>query len=204
MKYRAARDPADALERFVFVDGKGEARELYERECEYLATEFDPTDGDRPYIKERYESRTPDGHSMHGFLERRYLPRKAKVEPRPDPARFMRPRLGSSVRALFAVSVLPLLVTALVGSLAFIGGAFLASPFMRPGHRGLGIVLFVAAVFFSLPFYLILGPINVLLTADVFRFLRFFAITAGWLGALAGAAWVLWLHGDPSRILLFR
>ena len=39
---------------------------------------------------------------------------------------------------------------------------------------------------------------------DSLRFLRFFAATAAWLGVLAGAIWVLWLHGDPSRILLLR
>ena len=204
MKYAAASDGADAFARFVFVDPKGEPREVYEREAEWLATPFDPTDGDRPYIKTSYESLTPDGSSMHGFLERRLLPRKLHdrilrrdAARRPQPQRLRRmwilgPALGIALASLLA------------GYLALITTSFVAWQFMRPGYRGLGIVLFVAAMFFVTPFYFVVGPLNVVLTADRFRFLQLFCTTAAWLGFTAGAVWVLWLHGDPSRILLYR
>ena len=95
-------------------------------------------------------------------------------------------------------------VAILVGYLALIAGSVVALQFMRPGYRGLGIVLFFVAAFLGTLFYILAGPINVLLTADAWRILRFVAATAAWLGALGGAIWVLWLHGDPSRILLWR
>jgi hypothetical protein len=203
MKYQVARDPEDARERFVWVNDDGSLRELSRDECAYLATPFEGFDGGRPYIKERYRSLTPDGR-MRGFLELRHLPeelhhrvRRGGGAPPPTPPSFLDTRaVGHALGIVFAAI--------LAGYLALIVGAFLALPFMRPGYRGLGIVLFVVALFFSLPFYLIFGPINVLLTADSLRFVRFFATTAGWLGAIAGAIWVLWLRGDPSRILLFR
>ena len=64
-----APDPAD----FVWVEDDGSARELTPDETEYLGTEFLPGDGARPYIKWRYDTRTPDGR-LSGFLERRRLP----------------------------------------------------------------------------------------------------------------------------------
>ena len=203
MKYQVASDPADALDRFVWVNDDGSLRELSKDECAYLATPFEGPDGGRPYVKESYRSLTPDGR-MRGFLELRRLPRKlhhhvrrggGAPPPRPRPL-LSRRVVGHTLGAIFAAT--------LAGYLAFITGAFLALPFMRPGHRGLGIVLFVVAVFFSLPFYLLVGPINVLGTVDSLRFIRFFATTAAWLGAIAGATWVLWLHGDPSRLPLYR
>ena len=112
---------------------------------------------------------------------------------RPAPSRRVVARaLGAIAAATFA------------GYVAFLAGALVALQFMRPGYRGLGIVLFVAAAFACTLVYILVGPINVLLTADSLRFLRFFAATAAWLGVLAGSIWVLWLHVDPSRILLFR
>ena len=203
MPLQAARDPDDAYGRFVWVDDDGGTRELTPDECRYLATPFDGFDSGRPYVKERYRSLTPDGR-MRGFLELRQLPselhhrvRRGGVAPPVRPPSFLTTRvvghaLGAIVAAAFA------------GYLAFVAGAFGALQFMAPGYRGLGIVLFFVAAFACTLVYMLVGPINVLLTADSLRFLRFFAATAAWLGALAGAAWVLWLHGDPSRILLFH
>ena len=202
MPLQAARDPDDARERFVWVDDDGGARELTPDECRYLATPFDGFDGARPYIKERYRSLTPD-RRMRGFLERHHLPRELRhrvrrggVAPPARPSGLPGRRVGHALGTVAAA--------AFAGYLAFLTSAFVALQFMAPGYRGLGIVLFVVAAFACTLVYLLVGPINVLLTTDSLRFLRFVAATAAWLGALAGATWVLWLHGDPSRILIVR
>jgi len=203
IKYSIARDPADARERFVWVSDDGSARELSAEECVFLATPFEGADGGRPYVKESYCSLTPDGR-MLGFLELRRLPRERQHRVRRGgdappvvPMRFLTGRtLGYALGATFAA--------ALAAYVAVITSAIIALQFMRPGYRGLGIVLFFVAAFFGTLLYVLVGPVNVLLTADSLRFVRFVAATAAWLGALAGAIWVLWLHGDPSRILLFR
>lgn len=78
-KYSVIKDAADAS-RYVWVDDDGSARELSIDEAEYLATEFLPFDGGRPYIKDSYKTRTPDGR-LRGFLERRALPLGVTVRP---------------------------------------------------------------------------------------------------------------------------
>ena len=70
---QAAVDANEARARFVYVDDAGAARELTAEECTYLATPYHPADGARPYVKKRYDSRTPDGR-LRGFLERTDLP----------------------------------------------------------------------------------------------------------------------------------
>ena len=70
---QAARSPAEARERFVYVQDDGSARELTPDEGKYLSTAFDPADGARPYIKHRYDALTPDGRQC-GFLMRKQLP----------------------------------------------------------------------------------------------------------------------------------
>lgn len=112
----------------------------------------------------------------------------------------MRASSGWTTLAGLVTTVVP----GLVGYLAVLIGSVVALQFMRPGYRGVGMALLVAAAFASLPYYLIFGPIPLLLTADAWRLLRFLCVTALYIGVLGGAAWVLWLHGDPSRILLFR
>ena len=77
-----AEDPA----LYVFVEDDGSARELTPDEQDYLATEFIPGDGGRPYIKGYYRQRTPDGH-LRGFLARSDLPRRIVVRPAPPPER---------------------------------------------------------------------------------------------------------------------
>ena len=203
MRYQEARDPADAYERFVWVNDDGGTRELTPDECKYLATPFEAFDGGRPYIKEGYQSLAPDGR-MRGFLELRRLPRELHHRVRRNGVAPPVPPPGLLNRRVVGHALGTIIAAAFTGYLAFITGAFVALQFMRPGYRGLGIVLFVAAAFACTLVYILVGPINLLLTADSLRFLRFFAATAGWLGVLAGAIWVLWLHGDPSRILLLR
>jgi hypothetical protein len=63
---------------YVWVDDDGEARELDADERAYLSTTFHPADGARPYVKIRYESRTPDGR-LSGYLRRRQLPARVPV-----------------------------------------------------------------------------------------------------------------------------
>ena len=45
---------------FVYVENDGTVRELDNDEIEYLETEFEPSDGARPYIKSNYDQLTPD------------------------------------------------------------------------------------------------------------------------------------------------
>jgi hypothetical protein len=66
--------------RFVYVQDDGMARELTATELDYLNTEFHGADGDRPYIKYRYSSLTPD-RRLRGFLLRKKLPRQVDVKP---------------------------------------------------------------------------------------------------------------------------
>lgn len=65
---------------FVYVNQDGTARELSKDEQQYLAAEFHPTDGARPYVKASYTSRDGWG-SVSGFLLRSQLPRGVVVEP---------------------------------------------------------------------------------------------------------------------------
>jgi uncharacterized protein YndB with AHSA1/START domain len=69
IEVRAAADPDEARDRFVYMDDDGSTRELTPDESEYLATAFHPVDGNRPYIKASAASRTPDGR-LRGFLLR--------------------------------------------------------------------------------------------------------------------------------------
>ncbi len=77
---QAAADPADARARFVWIDEKGQARELTLDECEYLSTSFHPADGARPYIKNAHDQVAPNG-SLAGFLKREKLAGGTVVHP---------------------------------------------------------------------------------------------------------------------------
>ncbi len=59
---------------FVRIDASGAVHELTQDERDYLNTRFHGADGARPYIKDRYWERTPDG-KLHGFLLRKRVPR---------------------------------------------------------------------------------------------------------------------------------
>lgn len=78
--FRAAVDAEDARRRYVQIRDDGSAHELGPWDAAYLATDFHGGDGGRPYIKESYETRTPDGR-LRGFLERRQLPANVVVQP---------------------------------------------------------------------------------------------------------------------------
>ena len=73
VQLQLARTPAEAYAAFVHITDDGSVRELTRFEAEYLATAFDATDGARPYVKKRYDSRTPDGR-LQGFLPRSEVP----------------------------------------------------------------------------------------------------------------------------------
>lgn len=62
---------------YVYVKNDGSFRELHKEEKEYLEEKFYPADGDRPYIKSGYYSKTPDG-DLSGFLRRSKLPKDIK------------------------------------------------------------------------------------------------------------------------------
>lgn len=64
---------------FIYVEEDGSARELDDDEKVYLKTEFYGGDGNRPYIKLRYESLTPDGKIL-GYLPRRQLPKNIEIK----------------------------------------------------------------------------------------------------------------------------
>ncbi|HEX6910874.1 MAG TPA: hypothetical protein VF142_10785 [Longimicrobium sp.] len=81
------RRPADGGFEYVFVEDDGSARELASDEREYLQAEHHPADGGRPYVKDGYEARTPDGR-LGGYLRRVRLPRHVPIRPAPpEPAR---------------------------------------------------------------------------------------------------------------------
>jgi hypothetical protein len=81
VRSRSRRQQADGIP-YIYVTDQGTARELTLDEQQYLNTEFEPTDGARPYIKSWYDQRTPTG-SLRGFLLRRQLPPKIKIDPSP-------------------------------------------------------------------------------------------------------------------------
>ncbi|RNC88526.1 MAG: hypothetical protein ED555_12870 [Allomuricauda sp.] len=63
---------------FVYVENDGTVRELDEGEIEYLQTAFEPSDGERPYIKSEYDQLTPD-KKIRGFLHRSEVPKDIDI-----------------------------------------------------------------------------------------------------------------------------
>ena len=63
---------------FVYVENDGTVRELDKEEIDYLQTEFEPTDGARPYIKSNYDQLTPDKKIL-GFLHRSKVPKEMEI-----------------------------------------------------------------------------------------------------------------------------
>lgn len=63
---------------FVYVENDGTVRELDKNEIEYLQTEFEPTDGARPYVKNSYDQLTPDKKIL-GFLYRSKVPKEIEI-----------------------------------------------------------------------------------------------------------------------------
>jgi hypothetical protein len=67
---------------WVYVEDDGSVRELVAGEREYLETPFYGGDGNRPYVKWFYSTRTPDGR-LRGFLRRSRVPRRTAIAPAP-------------------------------------------------------------------------------------------------------------------------
>lgn len=63
---------------FVYVENDGTVRELDNDEIDYLQTEFEPSDGARPYIKSNYNQLTPDKKIL-GFLHRSKVPKDIEI-----------------------------------------------------------------------------------------------------------------------------
>ncbi|WP_077405344.1 hypothetical protein [Cellulophaga omnivescoria] len=63
---------------FVYVENDGTVRELDKEEIDYLQTEFEPSDGARPYIKSSYDQLTPDKKIL-GFLRRSEVPKEIEI-----------------------------------------------------------------------------------------------------------------------------
>jgi len=203
MQLKAATDAADARARFVYIDSGGEPRELTPRECEYLATSFDGADGGRPYIKSSYKSLTPDGISMHGFLERRHLPRQVRI-PSPDaPAIRLRRRQMFAKGVGYATSLGSILIACVLGYLGFLVGSLTQWVLLRYAPRPLAIGAFLLVTFFGSAFYFVVGVLRPIFRERP-RVFQFLAATTIWIGFLAGSVWVLWFHGEPSRILFTR
>ncbi|MBV8977821.1 MAG: hypothetical protein JO261_07400 [Alphaproteobacteria bacterium] len=72
------KDAGTYGDHFVSVEDDGSVRELTQEEKDYLNTHFLPGDGNRPYIKDRYNQRTPDG-KIGGFFLRRRVPRRVAI-----------------------------------------------------------------------------------------------------------------------------
>lgn len=65
---------------FVYVNQDGSVRELSRDERDYLAQDFHPGDGGRPYIKASFDSQDGWG-SVSGFLSREQVPTHVEIEP---------------------------------------------------------------------------------------------------------------------------
>lgn len=63
---------------FVYVENDGTVRELDKDEINYLKTDFKPTDGNRPYIKNSFEQLTPD-NKLSGFISREKVPSDIEI-----------------------------------------------------------------------------------------------------------------------------
>ncbi len=72
---------------YVYVEDTGTYRELSEEEQEYLQESFHPNDGNRPYVKFRYFTKTPDG-KLRGYCKRTKVPHNLKAGEVPSPRKW--------------------------------------------------------------------------------------------------------------------
>jgi len=72
--------PVREAKDYVHIEADGSARELDERERRYIEQRFHYANGDRPYVKQTYEQRTPDDR-IWGYLHRFALPEGMSVAP---------------------------------------------------------------------------------------------------------------------------
>ncbi|MFL5560746.1 MAG: hypothetical protein ACJ79K_04640 [Gemmatimonadaceae bacterium] len=197
MQLQEARDPDDARARFVYIEDDGSARELTPHECAYLAMPFDPPDGNRPYIKARYRSLTPD-RRMRGFLERKHLPGHLRVTLRTDYlALALRREKFAGVRRVPHVLVALALACAL-GYGAWVTAAVSTTAFLDAHSRGLAIVLFVIGAFVGTIIYIVFGLFYAVSLTGFRGLLWFLATTGVCLGLFGGAISVLLAHGHPA------
>ena len=64
--------------KYVAVDYDGSVRELYPEEVEHLCQKYHDSDGARPYIKNSYGQKTPDG-KISGYILRRRVPKDIPI-----------------------------------------------------------------------------------------------------------------------------
>lgn len=70
--------PKEAGFEYVHVDYDGSVRELYEEEKKELKRKYPGGDSGRPYIKYKYEEKTPDG-KISGYIPRRRVPKEIPI-----------------------------------------------------------------------------------------------------------------------------
>lgn len=99
-----------------------------------------------------------------------------------------------------AITLLSALAAAFFGYVAAIIGSYAAWGLVRVGHQPLGVALFLLMLFPGSA-VLFLYALGTVLTADELRFTWFLIALAVYAGIFGGAAWGLWFHGDPARIV---
>lgn len=65
--------PTREAKNYVHIEADGSARELDEHEQRHIEQRYHYADGDRPYVKQTYDQRTPDDR-IWGYLDRSALP----------------------------------------------------------------------------------------------------------------------------------
>jgi hypothetical protein len=60
--------------KYVAVEYDGSVRELYPEEVEHLSQNYHGADGSRPYIKNSYDEKAPNGN-IAGYILRRRVPK---------------------------------------------------------------------------------------------------------------------------------
>src|SRR5205809_7828146 len=64
--------------KYVYVEFDGSIRELYKEEKDYLKQKFNGADSGRPYIKNTYDQKGPDGR-LTGYIPRRRVPQNIDI-----------------------------------------------------------------------------------------------------------------------------
>ena len=76
-KYPPLRKKEEGF-KYVYVEDEGSVREVYKDEEDYLNQKFEGADGSRPYIKNKYDQKTPDG-KISGYILRRRVPQNIRI-----------------------------------------------------------------------------------------------------------------------------
>lgn len=67
---------------YVYVTDTGEVHELVAKDREYLETELEPGDGNRPYVKSTYTDNNGWGR-IQGFCPRSAIPKDIQIDEEP-------------------------------------------------------------------------------------------------------------------------